>query len=241
MRLTERDGNVVTVHEFLPNHEKIKKYKMEQMSSFPLEIRVLNASTNSIDVLDVKGFETINIKNLRFSQGMFAFFRKYHDISIHKELRKKRDAYLYMKRLNYILRILDNYYYGMYDRESLVRVKDDTTDVFHLLTTGQYVYKNKHSNERNIPDVINLPDSLYILHLLFKEQYGLLCNVDVAEQLELFDYRESKSYNIQTQVLDFKDPDYLIKYHSSIELDSRCVDSDKILRLAKQKGMIQKK
>ena len=241
MRLIEREGNIVREHELIPNHDKIRQYKIEQMATFPIETRVLNASTNAVDVLNVKGFKIIDVKNLSFNKRSLGFFRKYHNITIHKELKQENDVLGYSRRFNYILKVLDSYYGGIYDNNSLIRVKDEDSDVLYLLTTGEYVYKSEYSKHRNIPDVINLPRSLFVLHMLLKEQYGLLGDLDISEQLDLFDYKKTKEFSIESSKTDFQDPDYLMNYFFNSQITERCLASSKVLRLAKEKDMLQKK
>lgn len=191
MKLYEQDERIIKVYDLAPNYSLIKEFKRKEMETLPFDVRVLNASTNDKEVLVSKiAVKTISNDELNYSTRKFILHRKFHELSIHKGLIEKDDVSEYIRTVNYIQMTLNNYYEGIYDNDSLVKVNGTNEGFIHLLIAGNYVYQNEHSKVRSISNIIHLPESLYLLHLLLQERYDLLNSDDIKNQLQLFEFNQ---------------------------------------------------
>lgn len=188
MKLYEQKGKVVNVFDLKPKHILIKNFKMAEIQKIPFEIRVLRATTNDKNVLKSdEEVKKINITDLNYSRSKFGIIKKYHKLGLHEEQSLKENFPQYIQCINYIQTILSNYYQGVYDKERIVVVKGNGGNL-PLLIAGDYVYESEHSKKRTNSNIIHLTEPLYLLHLILKEQYGLIPEKDLETILRLFEF-----------------------------------------------------
>lgn len=198
MKLYDKAGKIVNVYELTPNYNLIRDFKVKEIEKIPFEIRLLYATTNDKDLLKSETLlKVLDNDELNYSVKKFGIIRKFHKLGIYEGLNNKENFGEYIKTINYIQTILNNYYQGTYDRENLALVKGDNGGNLPLLIAGSYIYENQRTKKRTMPNLIHLSDSLYLLHLLLNEQYDLLSDSDIENILKLFNFDENPvKYNI---------------------------------------------
>ena len=84
--------------------------------------------------------------------------------------------------------LLNAYYYGYYVSKDITKIKYLNMLKFFLFTSNQY-NNNFYFSSKNIKyitDIIELPESLYLLQLIEQQRFSLIGNKDISEQLSLF-------------------------------------------------------
>lgn len=189
MQLFNINGDKIEVYGLFPKSEKIKLYKMQEMEKINDDERVMRARTNYHRPLESPELSVFlrylnQDKDDNFGEN---FWHKFE----HSGKRRQE-------------MVLNNYYEGKFDKESsnLVRVIDDCTNQiikYLLLTNLRYHFYESGGEITTMPDIIEVPESLYLLHLIMQERFSLVTDKNIIEQLNCFDLTDnpSESFDIK--------------------------------------------
>lgn len=197
MYLYEKDDNKIKVYSMEPNIDKIFDYKNKEISKIHLKDRTLKFVTNK----PIKNIEkTTYINNLvidlpkkELEYNKRKFFRtEYHEM---------RNDRLYI-----INGIIEGYKERVSNDSNIIRVFDYDNKLHmlkyikYLLVGQEYIKKSEDKNIFELTNVINIPESLYLLEMLCRGNFDMIRDKNVQEQLKLFDI----SYVDEIHVDEFK-------------------------------------
>ena len=202
MLIYDQKGNNIDVYTMNPKVEELKKYRRNVMRRQKIEDMFYSLKTNCKETIEsISRGSEVDIKILNFDKDSITGERLWSNLQLmgnvepcEKEVQQE---------------IIEKYIDGVYDSVKPVKVSDCNWDDLKcvelnrlLKTSGaRIVTKNSQGNVWEIKNMINLPRSLYLLHLLQQGKYGELISENITKQLSLFDIEYLKSVNI----LDIKD------------------------------------
>lgn len=183
MYLFDRTGDNIEIYTMTPNENWIKEYKADKMSQIPKSEQVLTIETNTKPLIDESSSSKkpadINVKDLNSSYGTLTGI-KYHQmlgqIKTSESIKDSVDAYIEGERNNSPLARI----YAINEQ------KMKLTFIRYLLLDATYTKRRLFGSKRTQIDVLNIPESLYLLELLSRGQFDLLDNKDISDQLALF-------------------------------------------------------
>jgi len=203
MYLFDRSGDNIDIYTMDPIFKGIKEYKKQEMEKIPFEHRILRIETNAKDLPFNKKFplqpntHPIDIENSKLTySNKKVIGSEYHKLGVTPGA---------PSNLDFVEEKMKEYYFGNYNASQMVRVykfeenKKRLNFVLYLLLNNYYIKEKENSNVQYIENIINIPESLYLLELLSRGQYSLLDNKDITEQLKLFNISEGpvKTYSLQ--------------------------------------------
>lgn len=197
MLIYDKNGNNIDIYTMNPKLEELKRYRKNVIRRQKIEDMFYSLKTNCPNTLTkFNTNEDVDIKFLDYDNDMVI------ETGYWSRLCPMGNVGPYDKEIQQ--KIIENYIEGVYDSVKPVKVfdynwEDDiTTELNRLLKTEPEKIVNIHSrrNTWEINNLINLPKSLYLLHLLQHGQYGRLLFENITRQLSLFDIEYLKSISI---------------------------------------------
>lgn len=201
MLIYDRKGNNIDVYTMNPKVEELKRYRKNVMRRQKTEDIFYRLKTNCPDTIErIRRWSNIDIKLLNYDEDTIIVVRlgvkpwsKFQLMGNVEPCEKKVQQ-----------QIIERYIEGEYDSINPLKVlncnwNDVKCDEFNRLlqTEGaRIVIKNSQGNVWEIKNMINLPRSLYLLHLLQQGKYGELISENITRQLSLFDIEYLKSISI---------------------------------------------
>ena len=197
MLIYDKNGNNIDIYTMNPKLEELKRYRKNVMKRQKIEEMFYSLKTNCPNTLiKFNTSEDVDIKFLDYDNDTVI------ETGYWSRLCPMGDVGPYDKEIQQ--KIIENYIEGVYDSIRPVKVfdynwEDDITTEFNRLlqTEGaRIVIKNSQGNVWEIKNMINLPRSLYLLHLLQQGKYGELISENITRQLSLFDIEYLKKVKI---------------------------------------------
>lgn len=193
----------IEVYSMVPKKELID-YKRDQMSRIPYEETVMEAFTDTSNILEEDGIEVSFREISYWSSGWFG------DSSCHslrKPLVETEEYDILYKELvdKYLTGQLCNSKAKRITYNTMKEIKEQKGKVCHILITGKYEPVSYRIGCHLMSNILGLTKELYILQLLENGSFKYLKDKDIEEQLRLFDV--TKIIGIDTS--NFDD---LIKY-----------------------------
>lgn len=181
MFLYDIKGTTLKVYEFKSNKKDLQDYRIEQLSTIPENERILTAEAYT------GPFEETPLLEL------YMCFIENVAIPIEYINSKEPDScgrYHQIKHIDSIssteIELLEAYYDGLLNNRKVVRVQDLNKIRYLLLRSNKYENDPSDSRHKIMKDIIELPESLYILQLLEQGNFHLIENEDISEQLSLY-------------------------------------------------------
>lgn len=179
MFLYDKKENSIDVYTFNGNSEAMIEYRQNQMLQIPERQRVVVAESYSYDMGEAPLFEQ---------------YAEHFDTKIipMEYANLKKDCFRYhflvpnitSKRNKNIL--LDSYYSGQLSDKTVARIQDINKLRYFLLSKVVYDAEIYDNRKKILKDIIELPESLYLLQMLEQGKFSLLTDKDITEQLDLF-------------------------------------------------------
>lgn len=180
----KKDKDSIRVYEFNGNKEDLMQYRIEEMSKIPENERILEAETYA--------------ENWRSISPVFEYYAHVFDeviipieqVNAEKSEHSVHGRYHLLKNVNTgsvnerIL--LDSYYYGFLNDRNVARIQDLEKIRYLLLKLEIYDSVLYDSRKKIMREIIELPESLYLLQLLEQGKFSLIGDKDISEQLDLF-------------------------------------------------------
>lgn len=216
------EENQIEVYELLPRPEEIKAYKRSELDKIEPSKRFMKHVTvrNGRELSSPCGLEVCP----HFDKNKPIEGLNYSDMFIHEG----SNHYKNRLRENYIAGDLSFYMNPVFYQIIGIDNKKKHTGSLYMLATEPYVQAYKNSEMRNI---LVLPKSLYILHLLEAGKLELLKGENCAEQLELFDINF-------VQTIDWNNVADLVKFgllNDAVDRAHEVVDaSEEVIALKKK-------
>lgn len=184
MFLFDKNEKSIFAYEFMPNHEKIREFKIQEMEKINDEAKLLKASTNSISYQFLDSSDKVfsmNVLNQKHPNK--ALIEIYHKIE-NENLSSKE-----------IKDMMELYYNGKFEVYNPKKIIDNNKKDIYILPRFNYINNDGVHEMRNI---INLTEKLYLYHLLRRGDFRMLHDVDIEEQVNLFDFNKKpvKKFNI---------------------------------------------
>lgn len=181
MYLYKKNNNKIIIYNLIPNNKKIYEYRLEQMKQIPEENRIIRGVTGmGIERYEIfKNYENkfnneiIPIEN---ANGQYHILEPTHLNSKDKE------------------KLLKSYYNGDLKDKKIARLWDKKIRYF-LLNQLQYRY---YFEKVVLEEIIEIPESLYLLSLIEQELFSLIENKDIKEQLSLFNLEQIQKMDLET-------------------------------------------
>lgn len=202
MLIYDRKENSIDIYTMNPKVEELKKYRKNVMRRQRIEEMFYSLKTNCKDTIErISYCSNVDIKLLNYDKDTIIGVRPWSRLQLmwnvepcEKEIQQE---------------LIEKYIEGEYDSVNPVKILECNWDNVKcvelnrlLKTTGaRIVTKNSQGNVWEIKNMINLPKSLFLLHLLQQGKYGELIFENITRQLSLFDIEYLKSVNI----MDIKD------------------------------------
>lgn len=179
MFLYDKKENSIDVYSFDENKESMTEYRKSKMLEIPERDRVVVAESYNYDMGEspvfefyAKKFDTtiIPMKYVNFKNGSLS----YHFLKTGKTSKRNKKI------------LLDSYYFGNLSDRNVARIQDLNKLRYFLLSKTVYSAQLYDNRFKKLEDIIELPESLYLLQMLEQGKFSLLKNKDISEQLSLF-------------------------------------------------------
>lgn len=173
MYLFNEKGKAIEIYEMTPQEELIAAYRKKELEeNIPLSERFYYASSiYSKHLLEDK--DTFQMNELNYQGTMpQKFFQISHTFQPQPFLTSDSGQ------------IICGYINGAYDSNKAIRVIDND-DKYFVLPKNDYYY-HMHVGEYWMTNIIQIPESLYLLHLLNQGNFSAVVSHDIDEQLGLY-------------------------------------------------------
>lgn len=185
MYLLDKDNDKIDVYYLHPKDRDLFYYRVEQMKQIPENEKIMCGVTgvgienyeifkNYEDKFDI---ETIPMAN---ANG------KYH---------KLEQNILYGNGKNKE-KLLSDFYLGDLRDKKIARVWDLNNIKYFLLKETEY--SRILPGKKILEQIIQIPESLYLLSLIEQEKFTLIGDKDISEQLSLFKLEQEQSIDLNT-------------------------------------------
>lgn len=184
MNLYKKEDEKIKVYSLIPKVDELIEYKKEEMKNIPKEEQVCKAVTR----IGHYGYPVFAEHEDEFDTFIFSM----NDVNgIYHKFWNEENAY---ERNCY----LNQYYNGKYKNGRAAKVMDLNIMKYFLLR--QIAYEHVLYDKDVNRGIIQIPESLYLLHLIETGNFSLLGNSDVSKQLELFSFNYEHEIDISTIV-----------------------------------------
>lgn len=179
MFLYEKKDNSLDVYSFIGNEQAMTEYRRSKMLEIPEKDRILVAESYCDDMSEppllefyVKKFDTsiIPMESLNYQVNEL----RYHFLKVAKANKINNN------------KLLDSYYCGNLSDKSVARVQDLDKLRYFLLPNNIYSADRYDNRYKRLENIIELPESLFLLQMLEQEKFSLLKDKDISDQLSLF-------------------------------------------------------
>lgn len=215
MNLYEEDNGKIKVYSFVPKINEIIQYKKEEMKNIPDEEQVWKGVTR----VGHYGYPIFE----KHEDEIDTFIFPMNDVNgtFHKLLNEEN---AYERNC-----CLEQYYNGDYIEGRIAKVRDLNKIKYFLLR--EIAYKRVLYDKEVIARIIQIPESLYFLHLIETGKFSLFGDCDVSEQLNLFDL--SFDHEIDIDVIKKMNnnemaPDCLSRVFKKVENDKEILTRKRI-------------
>ncbi len=201
MFLYDKKENSFDVYDFTAKKDDLISYRKNQIEKIPEEERIFIAETHT----DPYGYYsplferyTGNTFNDRILFASDADNDANNDICYHILKRDNRS------KVNNEL-LLNCYIFGHLEDRSVIRIKYSQNMKYYLLKRKKYDFIGSDEDGKNykMEDIIQLPESLYLLQLLEQGKFTSFNGKDISEQLAL--YTLTKINEVSNQELEKMD------------------------------------
>ncbi|MBO5096023.1 MAG: hypothetical protein J6B98_04035 [Bacilli bacterium] len=179
MFLYDKKENSIDVYSFNGNTEAMIAYRQKEMLQIPEKDRVVVAESYSYDMGEAPLFEQYaehfdtKIIPMEYANLKKDCFRYHFLVS---NITSKRNKNI----------LLDSYYSGQLSDRNVARIQDINKLRYFLLSKVIYDAEIYDNRKKILKDIIELPESLYLLQMLEQGKFSLLTDKDITEQLDLF-------------------------------------------------------
>ena len=183
MYLYEKNNNDINIYNMFPNLEMLYCYRKEMMSKMG-------------DNYLYDGLEILNNDN---EKPLFELYESELDniiLPIEKVNSKYNDDYdrnheLVMSDKSFYKKgeILTKYFYNTYRNNNVVKIQDLNKLRYFILTNKQYLTDENNKLLKVMSDIIEIPENLYVLHMLEQNKFDLINNYNYEEQLKFFNLK----------------------------------------------------
>ena len=211
MRLFVEEANTITVHEFLPNHQKVVDFKKREINSIPVNERVLRAERNSLGISIEKDNLKNSLLNLIYKQNKEsklideAIFHRIASSELDENTKKRLlENYIYEDDHTYYPHKIYPSYIDLDEKRkkqfnSFQFINDNDKEILrkvkYYITRGYEYKKDESKGIEYLEGIINSTENLYLYHLLLNEKYNDLEGKDVTNQFNLFWLKEQSKFD----------------------------------------------
>lgn len=201
MKILDKKSDGVDVYEMHQKKEELKKYRERVLSRHKrLEMFYFLKTNNKNTIELLNTLEKVNVNLLYYNDPSTGKFSK---------ISPMRNRTFYDKDIQQ--EILNNYIEGKFDNVNLVSVYDLIWDedieciMYDLLKTEKE--KINHEGIWEVKNMLDLPDSLHLLHLLINGKTEMLVDKDIKRQLKLFEFEYLKTIKEKElkELIEFKE------------------------------------
>lgn len=181
MLLYEKQNNIINVYKLNASKKALIDYRIREIKNIPENQRVLYAKQAYTDFNSRPLFEKYAEK---LDEHIFPF--------------EKADSRLSSDMTYHILlpdpieqetkdKLMQNFYDGKYEEQKVARILYDSVR-YYLLTQDKYIDARYRTYTKYLRNIIQIPESLYILQLFEQGKFDILINqgLDITKILELY-------------------------------------------------------
>lgn len=219
MYLLDKNNDKIDIYYLHPKDKDLFYYRVEQMKKIPENEKIMCGVTGvGIEKYEIfKNYEDkFDIETIPMGNVNGTYHKLEQDI-LYSEGKNKE-------------RLLARFYLGDLRDNKIARVSDLKKIKYFLLKETKY--SRILPDKKILDQIIQIPESLYLLSLIEQEKFSLIGNKDISEQLSLFRLEQEQSINLNTiermQFIGIA-PDCYARTIKKVENDSH------ILKLLKNK------
>ena len=211
MYLYEKDKNIVNVYELKEKRDKLFEFKRKEMEKNKKIETVYSVFSNSDE--DIRMFRDIREYDIN------KFIKKYNTLFKHKNGLKLSENHYFLENRNNIDGLLYQLYCGDYDfygydvKKLFDKDKNDVKKYFLQTTSEIKCHKPEHFNGESyqfeLPNILSIPESIYLLRLLIQQEFGKLVDKNIDEQLSLYDFNAIPIQKLDLDTIRFISNNYL--------------------------------
>ena len=231
MYLFDKNDKTISVYGMKPNFKRISDYRKRQTV---YDKKIYEVTSNdkrapfNLEDLKSRPFTDFSLDEVCYKKR--GLTRVYHDIS---EIDYTPD---------YGINPISSYCSGGYDEAALVRIYMQNEKlkqlefVRYLLINSDYIYESEHSRSKFIKKIVSITEDAFILELLKRGHFAAIGNVDISEQISLFDFTKDP-------LASFSENEFL--YYENLGnkknayAENQITDSQKVLKYARNQGLIK--
>ena len=224
MLLYDNKDKHLDIYEFNSDRKKMIDYKLKELKKIPENERFLVAKTR-INSNDKPLFEEYisNLNNDIVLDSTYVDSKDNNNGTYHK-----------LEYDNNNSTFLENYYiYSNLKDKSVVQIKYLEMIKYYLLYSRKYRYLGEYEDKKDyqMDNILQIPESLYLLQLIEQEKFKSLDDKDIEEQLSL--YTLSKKDEIPKELLKKASLTSLVKDKYEIALNKALNDSHILKKIKK--------
>lgn len=181
MYLFNKNGNKLDLYNLLPKDKKLYEYRVEKMKQIPDEKKFLYGITS----MGIENYEIFKLYENKFDieiipiQNANGMYHRLEETPINSNKDK----------------LLNAYYNGQLKDKKIARISDLKKIRYLLLNQTQYKY---YPGIKVLEEIIEIPESLYLLSLIEQEKFSLIGDKDISEQISLFKLEQLKGFDLDT-------------------------------------------
>jgi len=184
MYLYDKKEDKIDIYDLIPSLKDIYEYRMEQMKKIPEDKMVIRGITGT----GIDGYEIFKNYENKFYNEIIPIENvngSYHKLESDPLNGKGKNKEI----------LLDSYYFGHLSDRKIARISDLNKIRYLLLKQTQYRYYFKKAI---LEEIIEIPESLYLLSLIEQQKFSLIEDRDISEQLNLFKLEQTKGIDLDT-------------------------------------------
>lgn len=182
--LYDKKNNSIDVYDLNPCDKKLYDYRLEQMRQIPETEMVMRGVTG----IGIENYEIFKLYEHKLDTETIPIE------NANGEYHKLETDFSYGRGTNKEV-MLNSYYLGLLQNRKIAKIQDAQKLRYFLLTKTQYRY---YIDKKFLDQIIEIPESLYLLSLIEQEKFSFIGDKDISEQLALFNVEKKKEIDLNT-------------------------------------------
>lgn len=184
MYLYDKKENKLDIYDLIPNIKELYEYRAEQMKQIPEKDMIIRGVTGT----GIESYKILQDYENKFDTEILPIE------NVNGMFHKLEPDYLNNSETNR-KKLLELFYSGYFINKKIARIQDLKKIRYLLLKHSEYRY---YPGKATLDEIIEIPESLYLLSLIEQEKFSLIGNKNISEQLKLFKLEQTKSIDLDT-------------------------------------------
>lgn len=187
MFLYDKKQNSIEVYSLETTNDALMDFRQEELKR--IEHPILSADSLDYSYTPILPFEKHKGEYRKYVLSYNSLNTPSSDLHRHRIQESSQS-----KRNKEIL--LDSYYYGFLSDREIACASQSNDFRYFLLKNNKYTASPQHNVYRTMDDIIELPESLYILQMIEQEYFNFVSDIELSKVLEIYDLKYLDSLDV---------------------------------------------